>query len=158
MSTENNLAAITAAMQDNDLAGKYLTFLIEDAIYGVSLEYVIEIITIQHVATVPGLPSFIKGIINMRGRIVPVLDVRLRIGVPERAYDDRTCIIVIEFDDTMIGLIVDSVNEVATYVSDDLSALPEFTNINSKKYLSSISKIGDKLVLNLDCRQFLEEY
>lgn len=158
MSTENNLAAITAAMQDNDLAGKYLTFLIEDAIYGVSLEYVIEIITIQHVATVPGLPAFIKGIINMRGRIVPVLDVRLRIGVPERAYDDRTCIIVIEFDDTMIGMIVDSVNEVATYVSDDLSALPEFTNINSKKYLSSISKIGDKLVLNLDCRQFLEDY
>lgn len=151
----NELAQQLALSEDSDLAGKYLTFYIENTVYGMELIHVIEIISIQSIAAVPDVPMYIKGIINLRGRIVPVMDVRLRIGLPERAYDEHTCIIVIEYEDTTVGMIVDSVSEVATFVTDDLSSLPNFTNINTQKYLSSISKVEGHLVLNLDCKQFL---
>lgn len=147
----------TALAEEDDLAGRYLTFYIEDALYGVDLRHVIEIIGIQSIAMVPDVPYYIKGIINLRGRIVPVLDTRLRIGLPERAHDDHTCIVIIDIDDSMVGMIVDSVAEVSTFASEDLSSLPEFTNVNAKKYLSSISRSGDQLVLNLDCKQFLAD-
>lgn len=153
MSTHQTQPAIFEAQ--NDLAGKYLTFYIDETIYGVELVHVIEIISIQTIAAVPDVPDYIKGIINLRGRIVPVLDVRLRIGMPQRPYDDHTCIIVIEYEEMTVGMIVDSVYEVASFVSEDLSTLPQFTHINAKQYLSSISRIGDRLVLNLDCKQFL---
>lgn len=156
MSTELNTAIETSA-EENDLAGKYLTFYIDETVYGVELTHVIEIISIQSIAGVPDVPYYIKGIINLRGRIVPVIDVRLRIGLPERAYDDHTCIIVVDIDETTVGMIVDSVFEVATFVSEDLSGLPQFTNINTKRYLTSISRVEGHMVLNLDCKQFLSD-
>ena len=141
----------------NDLEGVYLTFYIADAVYGVELIHVIEIISIQSFTTVPGTPQYIKGIINLRGRIVPVVDVRLKIGISEKEYDDKTCIIVVELGDTIVGMIVDSVSEVVSFDGSDLAGLPEFANVNSREYLSSISKVGDRLVLNLDCEKFLND-
>ncbi|MEG0179356.1 MAG: chemotaxis protein CheW [Oscillospiraceae bacterium] len=146
----------TSTVED-DLLGKYLTFFIGDATYGVELIHVIEIIGIQNITNVPGIPGYIHGIINLRGRIVPVIDVRHKIGMQERAYDERTCIIVISWQDSLVGLIADSVSEVIDFDQDNLAPLPDFTNINTKKYLSSVSKIGDKLVLNLDCQKFLAD-
>ncbi|MEF9976118.1 MAG: chemotaxis protein CheW, partial [Oscillospiraceae bacterium] len=89
-----NNSNITA---EDDLDGKYLTFFIGEATYGVELINVIEIISVQNITNVPGIPGYIKGIINLRGRIVPVIDVRTKIGLEERAYDERTCIIVISW-------------------------------------------------------------
>ena len=141
----------------NDLEGVYLTFYIDSAVYGVELVNVIEIISIQCVTSVPGTPVYIKGIINLRGRIVPVIDVRLKIGIPEKEYDDKTCIIVVEMGETTVGMIVDSVSEVVAFNGENFASLPEFTNVNTREYLSSISKVGDKLVLNLDCEKFLND-
>ncbi|MEG0878242.1 MAG: chemotaxis protein CheW [Oscillospiraceae bacterium] len=149
-----NNSNITA---EDDLDGKYLTFFIGEATYGVELINVIEIISVQNITNVPGIPGYIKGIINLRGRIVPVIDVRTKIGLEERAYDERTCIIVISWQDSLVGLIADSVSEVVGFNSDNLSPLPEFSNVNTNKYLSSVSKIGDKLILNLDCAKFLAD-
>lgn len=136
---------------------KYLTFYIGETIYGVALDNVIEIIGIQEAATVPGVPKHIKGIINLRGRIVPVINARLKIGIEEIPYDERTCIIVINWNDSLVGLIVDRVAEVADFTSDQLSALPDFSNLNSNKYLSSVCKIGERLVMILDCDKFLSD-
>ncbi|MEG1953437.1 MAG: chemotaxis protein CheW [Hydrogenoanaerobacterium sp.] len=141
----------------DDLAGKYLTFYIANAVYGVELLHVLEIISIQGITTVPSTPVYVKGIINLRGRIVPVLDVRLKFGQEEKEYDERTCIIVINIDEMMVGLIVDSVSEVVDFSGDALSNLPSFSNVNQNKYIKSISKAADKLVLNLDCKTFLQD-
>lgn len=146
--------------QGDDLTGKYLTFFIGDATYGVELTNVIEIIGIQSVTAVPGIPSYIKGIINLRGRIVPAIDVRHKIGMEEKAYDERTCIIVISWEDSIVGLIADSVSEVLTLDGGEISELPDFTNSPSgseNKYLTSVTKLGNKLILNLDCDKFLHD-
>lgn len=144
-------------MDADDLAGKYLTFYIADAVYGVELLHVLEIISIQSVTKVPSTPVFVKGIINLRGRIVPVLDVRLKFGLEEKEYDERTCIIVVNIDDMTVGLIVDSVSEVVAFSGDKLSDLPQFSSVNQNKYIKSISRSGEKLVLNLDCETFLQD-
>lgn len=142
---------------DDDLAGKFLTFYIAESVYGVELLHVLEIIGIQPVTYVPGTPVYVKGIINLRGRIVPVIDVRLKFGQCEKEHDERTCIIVIDMDDMLVGLIVDSVSEVVSVDSEVLSDLPGFTNVNTNQYLKSISKSENHLVLNLDCKKFLQD-
>lgn len=143
--------------ESDDLAGKYLTFYIADAVYGVELLHVLEIISIQSITTVPGTPVYVKGIINLRGRIVPVLDVRLKFRQEEKEYDERTCIIVISLEEMLVGLIVDSVSEVVNFSSNEMSDLPEFGSVNQNKYIKSISKANDKLVLNLDCEKFMQD-
>lgn len=141
---------------DEDLSGKFLTFCIGDKIYGVELLHVLEIISIQSVTTVPSTPHYIKGIINLRGNIVPVIEVRLKFGMEEKAYDERTCIIVLNINEMYVGLIVDQVSEVITFDNDMLASLPEIGSVNTNKYIKSIAKARDnKLVLNLDCETFL---
>lgn len=142
---------------DDDLSGKYLTFYIDGIVYGVELTNVIEIISVQKPTTVPGTPAYVKGIINLRGSIVPVLDVRLKFNLMEREYDERTCIIVIMIHDMQVAMIVDSVAEVANIDTEVTADLPEFTNVNTKKYLRSIAKVDNHLVLNLDCEKFLQD-
>ncbi|MEG0541579.1 MAG: chemotaxis protein CheW [Angelakisella sp.] len=141
----------------DDLAGKYLTFFIGDKTYGVELLHVLEIISIQSVTTVPSTPVYVKGIINLRGRIVPVIDVRLKFNMQERDYDERTCIVVLNIDEMYVGLIVDQVSEVITFNNDSLASLPDFGSVNTNQYLKSIAKVKDKLVLNLDCEKFLQD-
>lgn len=139
------------------ISEKYLTFYIEDTIYGIAIENVIEIIGVEKTTVVPGIPHYIKGVINLRGRIVPIIDARLKIGKFEKEYDERTCIIVINWKDTMVGLIVDSVADVSDFNNDQLSKLPDFADVNSNGYLSSVCKIGDKLVLIFDCDKLLSD-
>lgn len=151
--SENNVMALPTA--PDDLVGKFLTFQIEKSIYGIELFHVIEIISIQSITTVPHVPSYIKGIINLRGKIIPVVDVRLKFSLPERAYDDKTCIVVVNVSDLNVGLIVDNVSEVASVESENLSGLPEFNKVNINKFLKSISKTPTHVILNIDCEKFL---
>ena len=151
--TTTNIAS--RSLEGAVFAGKYLTFHTGETIYGIPLENVLEIIGIQTATKVPGIPPFVKGIINLRGRIVPVIDVRLKIGAPAIEYDERTCIIVISWHDSLVGLIVDRVAEVNDFKSEQISAIPDFSNINANKYLSSICRFGERLVLILDCDKFL---
>lgn len=140
----------------DDLDGRFLTFYIGDTVYGLELLHVIEIISIQAITRVPNLPIHIKGIINLRGKIVPVIDIRLKFGLEERAYDEKTCIVVVVMDDMNIGLIVDSVSEVATIDRNELAIPPQFGSINTSQYLQSISKVGEQVILNIDCAKFFE--
>ncbi len=141
----------------DDLAGRFLTFYINDVIYGIGLSMVIEIISIQEITRIPNLPAYTKGIINLRGKIVPVIDVRLRFGLPEKEYDDMTCIIVVHLDDMNIGLIADQVYEVTAAEDTMLRSLPEFNDKKSSTFLESIGKLGSDLILNIDCRRLFYE-
>lgn len=141
----------------DDLSGRFLTFYIGDAIYGIGLSRVIEIISVQDITRIPNLPLYIKGIINLRGKIVPVMDIRLRFGLPEKSYDDLTCIIVVNMDDMTIGLIADQVHEVTAAEDTVLTELPDFNENSSGTYLESIGKMGSELILNIDCRRLFYE-
>lgn len=138
----------------DDLQGKFLTFYIEDTIYGIELMHVIEIISVQNATRIPNVPAYIKGIINLRGKIVPVIDVRLKFKQSERAYDEKTCIIVVVIEDMQVGLIVDRVSEVVTVDHAELADPPELGTTSNEKYLQSIATVGERVVLNIDCHKF----
>lgn len=140
--------------QTDDLLGKYLTFNIADAVYGVELLHVIEIIQIQGITYVPFLPDYLKGIINLRGGVVPVIDVRLKLNLEEKEYDEKTCIIIIDIDDMHVGMIADSVSEVVTLSPSELAAPPKMEGSTRSNYLKSVANVDGKIILNMDCEKF----
>lgn len=141
----------------DDLDGKYLTFNIAENFYGITLAHVLEIIQIQGITVVPNVPHYIKGIINLRGKIVPVIDVRLKLGIPERGYDDQTCIVVVLVNQLQVGLIVDRVSEVVSVDSEQMTVPPTYRNDSDNKYLSTVTKLDDRIVLNIDCEKFFKD-
>lgn len=146
---------ITAETLD-DLNGRFLTFYIGNSVYGLELLHVIEIISVVSITKVPNVPQYIKGIINLRGKIVPVIDVRLKFGQMEKEYDEKTCIIVVDIEDMHVGLIVDSVSEVVTVEKNDLAEPPEFSSSIQNRYLQSVANVNGRVILNIDCMRFFQ--
>jgi purine-binding chemotaxis protein CheW len=143
--------------QDEDtLKGKYLIFSMGNELYGMEIRYITEIIGIQPITEVPEMPEYVKGITNLRGKIIPVMDARLRFKKEVREYDDRTCIIVIDTDDISIGLIVDSVSEVIALRDEDIAPPPEI-NKGGHRYIKGIGKAGGSVKLLLDCQRLLAD-
>lgn len=136
---------------------KFLTFNMENEVYGIEIKYVTEIIGIQPVTEVPELPDYIKGIINLRGKIIPVMDVRLRFKKPYLNYNDRTCIIVVDVNEISIGLIVDSVCEVINIPEQNIVAPPSSLTGFNNRYLNGIGKVGNEVKLLLDCNRLLND-
>lgn len=151
--SENIVSGIEEIGEDTQKE-KYLTFLLDNESYGISINNVIEIIGIQPVTLVPELPDYIRGIINLRGKIIPVMDVRLRFKKAFREYNDRTCIIVVDINDLSIGLIVDSVSEVLVISDQDIMPPPNLNNANNK-YIKGIGKVGKEVKLILDCDELI---
>lgn len=112
------------------LQGKYLTFRLSSEEYGLEILKVREIIGIMDITRLPRTPDFVKGVINLRGKVIPVIDLRLRFGMPEKEYDEKTCIIVLEVREgdinILMGIIVDSVSEVLNVTVDELEPTPNF--------------------------------
>lgn len=137
--------------------GRILTFSLDRESYGIDIKYVIEIIGMQSITNIPELPDYIKGVINLRGKIIPVIDVRLKFKKEEKEYNDRTCIIVVDINGISIGLIVDSVAEVITIPDEDLADPPHLSNGYNNRYISKIGKIGNEVKLILDCEKLLTD-
>lgn len=142
--------------EEDTLKGKYLIFSMGNELYGMEIRYITEIIGIQPITVVPGMPEYIKGITNLRGKIIPIMDARLRFKKPVKEYDDRTCVIVIETDDISIGLIVDGVAEVLALSDDDIAPPPDISK-SIHKYVMGIGKTGDSVKLLLDCQKLLSD-
>ena len=142
--------------QEETQKDKFLTFTLGKEYYGIEIKYVTEIIGIQPITEVPELPEYIRGIVNLRGKIIPVMDVRLRFKKEFKEYNDRTCVIVIDAENILIGLIVDSVSEVMSIPSADIDAPPDL-NHNGNKYIKGIGKVGNDVKLILDCKKLLSE-
>jgi purine-binding chemotaxis protein CheW len=142
--------------EENTQADKYLLFNIGDEVYGIAIAHVTEIIEMQKVTEVPDMPIFVKGVINLRGRVNPVIDLRLRFGMPERAHDDRTCIIIVNIDSTSLGIIVDTVAEVHDILETDIDPPPNFRNEEGKnQYILGLGKIGERVTILIDARKIL---
>lgn len=137
--------------------GRFLTFAIGKEVYGIEIKYVIEIINIQKITEVPELPDYLRGIINLRGKIIPVLDVRLRFKREPKEYNDRTCIIVVDIDEVSVGLIVDSVAEVLTITDNDIVPPPDSNTGFNNRYIKGVGKVGDDVKLLLDCSKLLSD-
>ena len=139
------------------MRGKYLTFKVENGEYGIEISYITEIIGVQDITPVPNTHMYVKGIINLRGTIVPIIDMRLRFGVQEMEYTDRTCIIVLSMGDMNIGLIVDEVQEVSDIVDSSLQAPPQAqSNMADNKFVKSIGMVGASVKQLLDINKVFE--
>ncbi len=143
--------------QDEDTQkDKFLTFLLGKEFYGMEIRHVTEIIGIQPITEVPELPEYIRGIINLRGKIIPVVDVRLRFKKPFKEYNDRTCVIVIDIDELSAGLIVDSVSEVIKIPEWDIVPPPDITKTGNR-FIKGIGKVDNNVKMLLDCEKLLNE-
>lgn len=140
-----------------ELKNTSLTFYIGDTMYGLPLTNVLEIINVQPIAKVPGTPMYVKGVINLRGGIVPIVDVRLKFGQMEKDYDEFTNIIITQLADITVGLVVDRVSNVVRSEAVDISSLPEFSTVNTNRYMTSVSRMGSQLIMNLNCETILED-
>lgn len=147
-----NKNATSNALSESTIKDQFLTFEIDDEDYGVEIEYIKEIIKICPITKVPHAENYIKGIINLRGEIIPVIDVRERFLKQSKEYDDLTCIIVIEYKDYNMGLLVDAVKEVMFIKEGQLQLPPSASYSYYNKFIKNIGKIGEdiKLIIDLD--------
>lgn len=142
--------------EEDTQKNKFLTFSLGNEVYGIEIKYVIEIVGMHKITEVPELPVYVKGIINLRGKIIPVLDVRLRFRKEPRDYNDRTCIIVVDVMEVSVGLIVDTVAEVLSIAEQDIVAPPQIDHYH-QKYIKAIGKVGKEVKLLLDCNKLLND-
>jgi purine-binding chemotaxis protein CheW len=121
--------------------GKYLSFKIAGEQYGIEIRHVTEIVGRQKITEVPDMPGFVKGVINLRGNVIPVVDIRLRFHMEAREYDDRTCVIVVVVNDAPIGLVVDTVNEVINIPPGQISQPPQVAKGEVNRYIKGIEDL-----------------
>lgn len=133
--------------------GRYLTFMLDRESFGLDISYVKEIIGLQPITPLPEVPAYVKGIVNLRGRIIPVIDMHLRFGRDQACYNDRTCIIVVEIGDLQVGLIVDDVSEVLAIDDGDIVSPPDSRTGARNGYIKNIGKSGGDVKLLLDCEK-----
>ncbi len=136
--------------------GKYLTFTLDKEEYGIGILKVKEIIGMMAITSVPRTPEFVKGVINLRGKVIPVMDLRVKFDMGAIPYNDRTCIIVVEIDSeegtVLIGIVVDAVSEVLNIHEEEIEETPEFGTKLDTGYILGMAKTegGVKILLNID--------
>lgn len=142
-------------LDDSDVANRYLTFWTAERIFGVSIADVVQIVQMQPFTEVPEFPAYAKGIITLRGKIIPIIDVRRRFGLPDAAYDDRTCIVVCSIGSKYLGFIVDRVDEVTFIPPEEIAEPPSLANEDMANYLMGVHQRGSQLLLLIDMSKFL---
>jgi len=160
MAEEKLEDALEEAEEGMALSGlhQFMTFKSGSEYYGIELKYVNEIMGIQPITEIPEVEDYIKGLINLRGKIVPVIDVRTRFKQEPFAYNDRTCIIIVDVKNTVIGLIVDTIADVVTIKDDDIEPPPALSSGKVKnKYVYGLGKMGDSVKLLLNPEKLIKD-
>jgi purine-binding chemotaxis protein CheW len=145
----------TMALHERE--GKYLTFTLANEDYGLEILKVREIIGLMDITAIPQTPAYVKGVINLRGKVIPVIDLRLKFGLPPMEYGERTCIIVVEVrtpaTSIQMGVVVDTVSEVLNINGADIEAAPSFGTRVDTKYILGIAKARGAIKILLDIDQ-----
>lgn len=165
MAENERLEAGWSVQDQDDLMDKYLTFWSDTQLFGIPIAEVVQIVSMQHITEIPEYPSYAKGIINLRGSIIPLVDVRLRLGKPETQYNERTCIIVTNVQENDFGFIVDEVDEVTTIPPELISTPPQMgvETASTNRYLTGIARLPagegmpEKIVLAIATKKLLGE-
>ena len=136
------------------LTGKYLVFNIDNVEYGIGISKTREIIGVMPITPIPQTPHSVKGILNLRGKVIPVLDLRLRFEMDEKEYQDQTCIIIVDIDSNdgqvMVGIVVDAVSEVKQIKGEDIEDKPTGLQFNTENFILGMAKINDSIITILD--------
>lgn len=139
--------------------GKFLTFLLGQEVYGLPIKKAREIIGMMEITHIPKTEGYIKGVINLRGKIIPIVDLRLKFGMEENTYSERTCIIVIEVDSSdnhrLVGMAVDLVSEVVNIQQSEIEPSPEYDAQIEGNFLTGLGKLKDKVILLLNIEKIL---
>lgn len=156
------IASETSPAAQSPLAGKYLTFTLASEAYGVPVLKVREIITMLHITAVPQMPPHVKGVINLRGKVIPVIDLRTKLGLPDSAIGETNCIVVVQLPSRggelrNIGLIVDAVEEVANVSAEDIEPPPDFGGSVSVEYLLGMAKVKGVVKSLLDIEKVIAD-
>ncbi|MDE7198663.1 MAG: chemotaxis protein CheW [Lachnospiraceae bacterium] len=146
-------------LEEDTQKGMFMTFQTGKEFFGISISYVNEIIAMQPIAAIPEVDDYIKGLINLRGKIIPVIDVRVRFKLEPCEYTDRTCIIVIDVKSTMIGLIVERLADVDTIAEDSIVPPPSLGRKEHEhnKYVYGLARTGDTVTLLLDPEKLIKQ-
>lgn len=151
----DNVQNHNTTIEDDTLKDRFLSFNIANEVYAFPIKYVTEIIGLQYVTEVPNIKEYIVGIINLRGIIVPVVDIRKRFNMPAIEYTDRSCIIVIHISNYDVGLLVDGVSEVIVLKSDIITAPPKTNKKTQSRFIKGIAKLGKDVKIILDMYKLL---
>ncbi len=151
------MEASTVQLSESRNSGlnKYLTFVLGEEEYGLDILKVKEIIGLMEITKVPRMPDFVRGVINLRGRIIPVIDLRRKFGMPEQEDTRETCIVVVDLDGMNMGAVVDRVSEVLDLVSEDIEDTPEFGASLDTEFITGMGKSGDRVIMLLDIGKVL---
>ena len=159
MQSTINAPVASASPKGDDRAGKYLTFLIGKEEFGVAVLKVREIMGVQDITAVPQTPDYLKGVINLRGKVIPVVDLRLKFSLPAIEYTQRTCIIVVQVKGAsgplLMGTVVDEVSEVLTLAAGDIEDTPDFGANVETGYILGMAKVKDRVKILLDINEVL---
>lgn len=148
----------SVAVHDAQL-NKYVTFKSGNEYFGLKIEYVNEIIVIQEITQIPESEDYVKGLINLRGKIIPVIDVRIRFKQEPKEYNDRTCIVVVNVKDMVVGLIVEQIAEVVEITRDNILDTPTLGHEDKmqNQYVYGVGKVGESVKLLLDPERLLKD-
>lgn len=146
-------------LEEDAQKGKFMTFQTGKEYFGISISFVNEIIAMQPITAIPEVDDYVKGLINLRGKIIPVIDVRIRFKMEPKEYTDRTCIIVIDVKSTTVGLIVEKIAEVDTIMDDDIVPPPALGHKDKErnKYVYGLARTGDTVKLLLDPEKLIKQ-
>lgn len=131
-------------------AGKYLTFMLAEEEYGIEILKVREIIGTMDITPVPRTPAYVKGVMNLRGKVIPVIDLRLKFGMPEAERTEETCVIVVDIGELEMGVLVDKVSEVLDIGADAIDDTPSFGTDVDTEFILGLGKTGDRVTILLD--------
>lgn len=145
--------------QENDVpVEKYLTFYVDSQLYTIPSSQVIEIISMQDVTYMPKLPEYVKGVINIRSKVIPLIELQLRLKKTPAKYDEHTCIIVVEIGDISAGFIVDRVHDVSNIAEHQISPPPKISNNERQNaFLLGIAKLNDGIAMVLDSMKTMQD-
>jgi len=142
---------------NDDSIIQWVTFHLENEKYGIKVMQVQEVLRMTEIAPVPGAPHYVLGIINLRGNVVTVIDTRRRFGLPDAEADDETRIVIIEADNNVVGILVDSVAEVVDLRTSEIETAPNVGNDESSKYIQGVSSRDDELLILVDVNKLLSD-
>lgn len=136
-----------ASAADN---GQFLTFTLQNEEYGIEILKVQEIKGFSKITPIPNAPSFVRGVLNLRGTVVPIIDLRARFSMTEKDYDQFTCIIVVNVGTRVVGLVVDTVSDVLNIPNDAIADPPELASVGDSSCITGMGKLGERIVMLLD--------
>ncbi len=156
--TRDEQEELMEEIDEEVLENKYLMCKLGNEVYGINIQHVTDIIELQKITEVPDMPDYVKGVINLRGQVIPVIDLRLRFRMEAREYDDRTVITVVQMKKNSIGFIIDTATEVQEIPAKNIDPPPKFQGENAKeKFIQGLGKIDTEVIILLDMEKLVGE-